>query len=152
MTLRQEVYESGRHAIGPADEFIRFPRRLIYLEFSDSSDGGRDLRPLRAWSRDGQEVDLDVGVYIRLPQESVLSIYRNFREGWRPVLQDITVNAVRDTATEFNTISFFEARQAIDARIKQLLNARMEERMPGVSVAQLHMLEIRVPDAFETAV
>lgn len=125
---------------------------MIYIEFSNSADGGRNLRPLRAWSRDGQEVDLDIGMYFRIPQTSVLPVYRRHRDGWRAVLQDVAVNAIRDTATEFDTIAFFEARQAIDERIKELIDERVDAQLPGVTVAQLHMLEIRVPTRFEEAV
>ena len=56
LTLDPETEFNGRHFLGLGHYFFKYPARLIYVEFSESADGGSRNHKINLWTRDGQEV------------------------------------------------------------------------------------------------
>ena len=49
-TLEHDVYNNGRWFLGLGHEFIKFPRKFQYIEYSNSEEGGTDNTPITCWS------------------------------------------------------------------------------------------------------
>lgn len=52
----QETYDNGRYLLGIGHYFFKYPRRLVYTEFSGASDTNP---PVSVWSNDGQSLDVE---------------------------------------------------------------------------------------------
>lgn len=146
-----DVYENGRHFYGLGSSFVKYPRKLQYVEFSSSSDGGSRNPPLSVWSQDGQEIQLEAGFYFGLRKARITDLYYKYEQGYLPVIEDVAANAIRDVATRFTTLQFFTNRSAIDT----LMQSSLAERVGSCCFADIrvfNLLGISVPTRFRTAV
>jgi len=64
-TIEATEYTAGLHFLGIGHRFIRFPKTIITVEFSDSSRGA-DYPSLRTRTEDGLEVILDISYQFRI--------------------------------------------------------------------------------------
>ncbi|KAA0164462.1 hypothetical protein FNF31_02386 [Cafeteria roenbergensis] len=151
MRIAPEVYENGRHFPGLGSYFVKYPRKLTYMEFSSSADGGSNNGPVTVWSKDGQEIVLEAGFYIRLRKADILEIYYAYQDQVMSVIEDVAANAMRDVATGFTTLQFFTNRSSIDERMSQELGRRISACCYA-DVEVFNMLGIDVPSSFRVAV
>ena len=74
----------------------QFPRKLQYVEFSSSSEGGSRNTVVNAWSRDGQEILLEMGFYFQVVPDTLAALFYEYTEdGYLPVIEDIATNTFR---------------------------------------------------------
>lgn len=74
----------------------QFPRKLQYVEFSSSSEGGSRNTVVNAWSRDGQEILLEMGFYFQVVPDTLATLFYEYTEdGYLPVIEDIATNTFR---------------------------------------------------------
>jgi regulator of protease activity HflC (stomatin/prohibitin superfamily) len=150
-TLYHDVYGNGRWFLGLGQEFIKFPRRFQYLEYSNAEDGGDENKPITCWSKDGQEVTLEVGMYYYHMREKLVDKYYKFTTGTEPVVEKVARHAIRDTCVKFDTIQFFEDRGTIQAALKAMVNKRLIGQT-YCAVPLFNLMSIDVPSLFEAAV
>lgn len=151
MRVNSEVYENGRHFPGLGSFFVKYPRKFQYVEFSSSSDGGSRNGAVGVWSKDGQEISIEAGFYFAVRKANVLDMYYKYKDGFVPVIEDVAANAMRDIATQFDTLEFFTNRSAIDTLMTQELQARVSACC-FADVQVFNLLAIDVPTRFGTAV
>lgn len=144
LQLFPETYTNGRYFLGLGNRFEKFPRKLQYVEFSGG--GAVDV-----WSKDGQEILVEVGFYYRLQKDKIVDLYYRFEHDFESVVVAIAASALRDVATSFDTIEFFTNRESINVRMRTELQQRIRENV-FADIARFELLGITVPAGFEAAV
>lgn len=144
------VYTNGRHFVGLGNYFVTYPRRLQYLEFS--SDAGGVTPPLDAWSKDGQVLYVEAGIYYKLSPEYLTELYYTYQgDEWQQVVNAIAAETIRSVATEYDTLAFFTNRSVIDDSMQRQLADRLYAEL-HFNVTAFNLLAIDVPNYFESAV
>lgn len=152
LNLETTTDTSGRYFLGLGHWFIKFPRNLQYVEFSASTDGGSRNTPINVWSKDGQEIVIEVGFYYQIQPEKLSEIYYKYKDdGYVEVIEDIATNTFRDVATKHDTIAFFNDRVTINKEMHEELTSRLSEIMM-VDVPRFNLLSIDTPTMFEQAI
>lgn len=150
-TIDPVTDEHGRYFLGLGHYFVTYPANLQYIEFSSSSDGGLNNHVVNAWTKDGQEIFVEVGFYYQIIKEKLPELYYLYGEDYRPVIENIATNVFRDVSTRYDTIQFFTQRDAINNVMHAALDARLRETV-YVAVPRFNLLSLDMPDTFETAI
>lgn len=135
-------------------QFIEFPRWALYLEYSNSADGGARNGPVEAWTNDGQEIELSVGFYYTLRKEGIQSMFFNHKQfNWENIVEDVGASALREVATRYTAGAFFTQRNVIqDAMVAELRSQLQDAYAIEVELVQFNFLAVRIPSDFEDAV
>lgn len=149
--LDPETRNNGRYFLGLGHRFIKFPKKLQYIEFSQSVDGGVLNRAITVWTKDGQEVRLEVGFYYKIQPHNLARLYYRFEEDYGAVIRDLAIEAFREVTTEFDTIDFFERRHAINDAMHAALQEALRDEV-FCDVPRFNLLKISVPAKFDDAV
>lgn len=149
--IEEKTYDNGRYFLGLGHGFHVFPRRLQYIEFSESQDGGSRNRPISVWSKDGQSVIIEAGFYYRIIPGNLTNLYFLYKDNYLDKIEDIAMNVLRDVSTQHDTIDFFVQRDAINKAMHESLNARLLDEA-YVEVPRFNLLRLDMPDRFEKAV
>lgn len=137
------VFNNGRYFLGLGLSFIIFPTKLIPIEFIGSSQ-------LRAWSKEGQLVALDLGFYYELDREQMVSIYKKYGEDYQLRFIQLAVKAIKEVTIQYEAEEFFLIRRQIgDHMLAQLQAAYRKE---SLSVELFALREIIIPRDFEQKV
>lgn len=139
-----ETYTSGRIYVGPGSYFVKFPRKLRYVEFSNQY-------ALDVWSRDGQNILIEGSFYYQLRPDRIHDIFYKFGDQYEKIIVGMAAETIRDVATQYTTIEFFGNRTEIDASMSAALESRIyQDAMANVTL--FNLLAIDVPNAFENAI
>lgn len=71
---------------------LQYPRKLQYVEFSNSEEGGLRNQPISVWSKDGQSIILEVGFYFKLLPERLADLYFLYKDNYIHVIEDVAMN------------------------------------------------------------
>jgi regulator of protease activity HflC (stomatin/prohibitin superfamily) len=128
-----------------------------YIEFSNSPTGGSRNKEVSVWSKDGQDIQLELGFYYKIIPEKLLDIYdqhgvrkRNKRAPYIHYIEDLTNEAVKNAAVNFVTTEFFTNRLQIDKTLADAVKVALSP--VGVNVTAFNLLSVTVPTNFENAV
>eukprot|EP00753_Platysulcus_tardus_P017833 PLAT6569.1.p2 GENE.PLAT6569.1~~PLAT6569.1.p2 ORF type:complete len:450 (+),score=234.53 PLAT6569.1:34-1383(+) len=146
-----QVYTSGRYFAGLGNWFITYPKSLRYLEFSNSTDGGSRNKPISAWTFNGQEIVVELGMYYRLEKDRIPDMYLNHETDYLFTLENMAQEALKERTTTFSTIEFFTNRTQVNRVLHEHVNATLYKHM-NVEVPLFNLLGIDLPDEFEDAV
>eukprot|EP00808_Paulinella_micropora_P030790 g23284.t1 len=135
-----EVYNNGRYFIGLGSEFIKFPMDLQLVEFIGPA-------ALRAWSKEGQLVELDMSVEYRLRRSDIFNLYSRYGTDYHGRYQVMTVRAVKQISKEYEAVEFFTHREQIGREMAAALRARFGEEYADVELFNLR--HIGLPNGFE---
>jgi len=137
------VYNNGRYFVGLGSHFITYPVTLQHIEFANDQQ-------LVCWTREGQEVGIDVSWWYRLQRDHVLDIYHRYREDFHSRLVQIGVRMVKEVCSNFTAEQFFSQRQEIGSDMLHVLRTRYEQEWATIEIFNLRALAI--PDGFEAKV
>jgi len=137
------IYNNGRYFLGLGLSFIIFPTKLIPIEFIGSSQ-------MRAWSREGQLISIDLGFYYALEREEMINIYKKYGEDYHVRFRQYAVKALKEVTIQYEAEDFFLIRRQIgDHMLAQL---RATYRKENLSVELFALREIKIPSEFEKKV
>lgn len=117
---RSEVYESGRHMLGPDYFIMAYPATIQDIVL----DG------LSAWSRAddddaGTILSMDVTIQYRIVEERLQAL--NLKVGFDvdQFVRNVCINVVKNVAVNFSADQFLEERRAIEGNISAVLDIEM---------------------------
>lgn len=150
-TVERKPYTSGRYYLGIANHFIRFPRMVNSVLFSDEDAGAKQGPALQSRTRDGLNVRLEVSFQYRLKFEKVYDLYSTLGKDYEPTFLRMAIEQLATAATDHSAHFFFTNRTAISAVMHQRLNDHFQERaFSEVPFFQLRM--VHLPHDFEEAI
>jgi regulator of protease activity HflC (stomatin/prohibitin superfamily) len=132
--------------LGLGHSFVKYPRKLVVIDFSDDPDGeGGPI--LEAGTSDGQAIELEVSVYLQLNETQLPDLYKDFNENFADKLVRIAQSTLKNTAVLFNTTEYFTRRQEIAE--KMALNVDAEFKKVFAYVTLLQLRGVGLPSGFE---
>lgn len=132
-----EIYENGRFVVGPAAEFIHFPRNRITLSYGARETDDRTAIPARTGPGEGQGVDSDSGgqpldlsisFQYLLVKENIPVIYSTYASSWEASYLRFAQQAITNVAQEFNPSAFWRRRAHIEAAMLVAVNQTLFEQ------------------------
>lgn len=146
--IENKVYDNGLYHIGLMHHFIKFPTTVQKIEFFDSyGDPGDTYGPLNSRTQDGLLIHIQLAFHYRLRKDEILSLYSTFAREYEDKFVGQARTTLRDVASLYNAIEFFNNRSAIGDAMHVLLNEDIDEMYADVVYFQ--MREIDLPDEFE---
>lgn len=152
------AYDDGRYFVGLGQGFHIYPKTWQYIEFSNSPDGGARNTPVSCWSKDGQSVFLEIGIYYRIIPTKVLQLFKQegcaktpCLENAQHHLEDIMKTAIRMNSVHFDTLQFFTNRVNISNTISAAVKKAVESEI-FMEVERFNLMSVDLPDKFEDAV
>lgn len=102
------------------------------MEFSNEGDASYSR--LDCWSKNGQNVYLDLSFYMVLNKEKLYNFYMEFGGGWRSIFLQIAIATIKDKANQYNTTAFFTNRAEIKAAFHQVVNTTFFSQSGGALI------------------
>lgn len=150
-TVERKPYTSGRYYLGIANHFIRFPRMVNSVLFSDEDAGAKQGPALQSRTRDGLNVRLEVSFQYRLKFEKVYDLYSTLGKDYEPIFLRMAIEQLATAATDHSAHFFFTNRTAISAVMHQRLNDHFQERAFS-EVPFFQLRTVHLPHDFEEAI
>ena len=140
-----KVYGSGRYAVGPDYTFLKYRADAHSLQLDDlsvfSSSGGSNTSI-------GLEFLLDIDLTYTLVKDEIGMLHTSLASSYNSVISSRAKDAVKNEAVFITFEQFFQARVAVETRLREAVVARWQESpaLPCV-LDQFHLGRIQIPDA-----
>lgn len=139
------VYEAGMHWIGFFKEFISFPSIQQTIEYYTSEGNAVTGR-----TQDGLAISLDISFQYRLVKEGITNLYLTMGESYDSVFWQFARDVVRDVASLYTAIEFFNNRTMIGSDMEMSMVDEFNAEY-NVNIPAYQLLQIDLPDTFEQA-
>ncbi len=143
------TYPSGIYILGIGHSFIKYPRTIQTVEFSNSSDADRGQVVSR--TSDGLEVLLEISFQYSIIKDKLYDLHMSFSEDFRRALINYSVDSITDVATKYSADEFFMKRALIGTDMQQKLTEALSNKV-FVSVQFFQLRDVDLPDPFELAI
>ena len=143
------TYTSGIHIIGIGHSFIKYPRTIQTVEFSNSKDA--DRRQIVSRTSDGLEVLLEISFQYTIIQEKLFDLHMSFGEDFRRTMINYSIDLITDISTVYSANEFFKDRAKIGTEMQKKLNDTLSKTV-FVSVQYFQLRDVDLPDPFELAI
>jgi regulator of protease activity HflC (stomatin/prohibitin superfamily) len=140
--IEDKVYEKGFFHIGPINQFIKFPKTVQPIEFYESY-------PLNSRTKDGLLIHIQLSFQYKLRKAELIELYGTFALDYENYFISQSRTTLRDVASFYNAIEFFNNRTFIGDVMFQYLIQDIDVMYADVVYFQLR--EIDLPDEFEEA-
>ncbi len=148
--IEEKVYEKGLYHIGLLHHFIKFPKTVQKIEFFDTTgDPGETPGPLNSRTKDGLNIHIQLAFHYRLRKADILTLYQTFAIDYEDRFVGQARTTLRDVASLFNAIEFFNNRTAIGDLMESYLITDID--VMYADIVYFQMREIDLPDEFEEA-
>jgi len=148
--IESKVYEKGYYHIGLFHRFIKFPKTVQKIEFFSSlGNPGDTLGPLNSRTKDGLLIHIQLAFHYKLQKSKILDLYGTFALEYEDRFIGQARTTLRDVASFYNAIEFFNNRTSIGETMEEYLANDLSDMF--VDVMFFQMREIDLPDEFEEA-
>ncbi|MGR3810721.1 prohibitin family protein [Jiulongibacter sp. NS-SX5] len=152
--VKDNTLKSGLNVVNPLVEVHEFDIKTQNYTMSGITDeghkGGDDA--IRALSKDGLEVTIDLTVLYRIIPESAPSIYRELGKAYRDVIvRPIARTRIRDLAANYEAVSLYSSkREEFQNKIFDAIEKDFTQR--GLVLEQLLVRNITLPVSVKAAI
>ncbi len=140
--IENKVYEKGFYHIGPINHFIKFPKTVQPIEFYESY-------PLDSRTQDGLLIHIQLSFQYQLRKAELIQLFRTFALDYENYFISQSRTTIRDVASFYNAIEFFNNRTFIGDAMFDYLVQDINAMFADIVYFQLR--EIDLPDEFEEA-
>ncbi|MFX0125426.1 MAG: SPFH domain-containing protein [Candidatus Hodarchaeota archaeon] len=140
--IEDKVYEKGFYHIGPINHFIKFPKTVQPIEFYESYS-------LDSRTKDGLLIHIQLSFQYKLRKTDLIELYGTFALDYENYFISQSRTTLRDVASFYNAIEFFNNRTFIGDVMSEYLVQDIDAMFADVVYFQLR--EIDLPDEFEEA-
>lgn len=103
--MSRKIYPPGRYFIGLAHWFILIKKTYITIDLSNDPGG---LGIIDTRTKDGLELSVEVSFQYRLEEDKLWDVFDKFAENYHDIVVAIARGSIRDSASQYNAIQFFE--------------------------------------------
>mmetsp|Transcript_33995 Transcript_33995/g.108489 ORF Transcript_33995/g.108489 Transcript_33995/m.108489 type:complete len:325 (+) Transcript_33995:104-1078(+) len=155
----ERVFEGGRHFIWLRHSFIKFPRRLVNLEFSDFGRGESDQAPISARTgpdpddkeSGGQPIRLCVAFQYQIARRDVPRIYQTFGALHEASYLRFAQQAITNEAQMFTPRAFWTDRKKVEGQLLGKVNETLY-RQGYATVHDLQLLRVDFNSNYEDTI
>eukprot|EP00931_Biecheleriopsis_adriatica_P088891 TRINITY_DN63118_c0_g1_i1.p2 TRINITY_DN63118_c0_g1~~TRINITY_DN63118_c0_g1_i1.p2 ORF type:complete len:297 (+),score=70.11 TRINITY_DN63118_c0_g1_i1:70-960(+) len=149
-TVEQKPYTGGRYYLGIGNHFIKFPRMVKSVLFSDDYADKKEGPALQSRTKDGLNVRLEVSFQYRLIFDKVYDLYFTLGADYEPIFLRMAIEQLSIAATEHNAHFFFTNRSMIGAEMHDKLNNHFQAHA-FAEVPFFQLRTVHLPNDFEEA-
>jgi len=135
----QKVYFEGRHFLGVANEFIKYPMGWQLVEYTDdnvydNSTGQVDFickieeAPLDAATSEGLTVSVELSLYFTIPPQQLINFYTTYSTNYQDSIANECKKVLKDCVTKFTTNELFSARVNISNTMRDYVGKALSRR------------------------
>ena len=148
-TISPEVKENGLYFIGIGHSFIKFPKTVQTIEFSEEKTANRG--PIESRTSDGLEVTLEISFQYILQPDKLYDLYNTYGPKYGNVFQNIAINILTEEATKYTAYNFFMDRGKIKDDFQYELNLRFDKNCFS-NIQFLQLRSVNLPNLFEQSI
>jgi len=126
-----EVYDPGRHLIGPFNNFLIFPASVQTIEFTSETrikPQGLRFDPLMAQDSSGLPVTLHVSVQYKLVKEDIGKLYSEYNTAYDTQLVNTIRKQITQTSTKFEVNQIWEKRDHFQRTMHSMIDAEIRTK------------------------
>lgn len=147
---------NGLYFLGIGHSFIRFPKTVQLIEFSNSTESFEEetshkTPPIKSRTSDGLEVSLEISFQYSLQPENLYKLYRRFDTSYKVIFKNIATDILTEAATNYTAYDFFTERGAIKDYFQRKLNNHFNETCYA-NIEFLQLRRVELPTKFEDAI
>lgn len=150
-TISKDAYTSGRYFLGIGAYFIKFPKSVITLLFSEQSSERKDGPAMLSRTFDGLNVKLEVSFQYRLNPLKLYDLYTTLGPEYEKILIRTAFEHLTTAATKHTAHDFFTNRSFIAFEMQKGLNKNFQD----ACFAEVPLFQLRtvyLPELFENAI
>lgn len=147
---KNTLYQPGVYLAGWGKSFIEFPRIFAEIDMA-GGDADTSTGSVNARTYDGLSVIIDVSFQYSLPYgdaSKFFSMFDQFSDKYEEIVTAVTRDNIRDSASNFTAINFFENRTSIGIAMEKSLKHELSNININVEFFQLR--SVRLPAKYET--
>lgn len=149
--IEEQVYEHGRYYLGLGHKFIKFPKMVRSVVFSNDPSGLKHGPALESRTNDGLRVQLEVSFQYKLKVDEVNNMYMTLGPEYQQTFVRMAIDQITAEATLHNAYDFFANRTLIAVNMHSMLDTHF--RKHGFSeVPFLQLRTVHLPTVFEDAI
>ncbi|CEM37183.1 unnamed protein product [Vitrella brassicaformis CCMP3155] len=148
-TVGKRTYFPGRYLLGLGHFFVKFPRTLQTISFSDDSDRSAPL--LKSRTSDGLEVSLEISFQYLIDSTRLHDLYMKFGKDYHPTYIRLAQDLLTDAATNYTAYKLFQTPADIRERMEDVMND-VFQRQAFASVGGFQLKTVSLPPLFEQAI
>jgi len=143
------VKENGLYFIGIGHSFIKFPKTVQTIEFSNSKTANQG--PIQSRTSDGLEVTLEISFQYILQKDQIYNLYTKYGKNYNYIFQNIAIHSLTEEATKYTAYNFFMDR----GKIKDDFQSELDKIFQNLCYSNIQFLQLRsvdLPNLFEASI
>ena len=148
-SISPKVKENGLYFIGIGHSFIKFPKTVQTIEFSNQKKANKG--PIQSRTSDGLEVTLEISFQYILNKDKIYELYSKYGKNYDYIFQNIAVHILTEEATKYTAYNFFMDRGKIKDDFQKELNEMFEELCYS-NIQFLQLRSVDLPNLFEESI
>ena len=146
--IGKEAYESGRYILNPFKSFLKYPKNLVTIEFSENKKA--ESTPLQTRTGEGLSVVLSVSFQYQLIKEKIPDLYNLANIYFHSTYVRISRDVILKVGGMFNATDYWMNRVKIAEIMKQTMDNELVKAF-GHCVS-LQLLKIELPKTYEDSI
>jgi regulator of protease activity HflC (stomatin/prohibitin superfamily) len=148
-SISPNVKENGLYFIGIGHSFIKFPKTVQTIEFSNSKTANQG--PIQSRTSDGLEVTLEISFQYILQKDQIYNLYTKYGGGYNYIFQNIAIHILTEEATKYTAYNFFMDRGKIKDDFQYELD-KIFQQLCYSSIQFLQLRSVDLPSLFEASI
>lgn len=149
-TVSPQTMANGLYFLGIGHSFIKFPRTVQTIEFSNDRNANRQA--LQSRTSDGLEVVLEISFQYILQPEHLHNLYFKYGLEYKHVIENVAIDVLTQEATNYNAYDFFNEI----GKIKDDFQRTLDKQLNTTCSANVQFLQlirnVDLPALFEQAI
>jgi regulator of protease activity HflC (stomatin/prohibitin superfamily) len=143
------VYESGRYFLGPAVQFIRFPKTFVNIEFSQR-EGAND-GPIQTRTKNGVPITIYASFQYKIQRDNITALYNKYGTNYEGPMIRVARNYILQAAGDYDSMDFWLKRSQIGSEMLSFLRNNLGPNM-FVEIRMMQLLNIELPPKYEQSI
>ncbi|CAE7370430.1 vps18 [Symbiodinium natans] len=119
------IYEGGRHFIGPWKSFVSFPSTRVTVSFANQKGTGSTQGPLETRTKDGLALTLQLAFQYRIDKNYLGKLFALANLNYEPLFVRNARDVLLKAAADYDAPQYWEEREKIGHEMQSLLNKRL---------------------------
>ena len=146
--IGSEAYDSGRYILNPFKSFLKYPKNLVTIEFSESKNV--EAAPLQTRTGEGLAVILSVSFQYQLIKEKITDLYNLANVNFHSTYVRISRDVILKVGGMFNATDYWMNR----IKIAEIMKLNMDKELFKAfgHCVSLQLLKIDLPKTYEDSI
>jgi len=147
-SIGKSAYDSGRYILNPFKSFLKYPKNLVTIEFSENKKA--EAAPLQTRTGEGLSVILSVSFQYQLIKEKISDLYNLANINFHSTFVRISRDVILKVGGMFNATDYWMNR----VKIAEIMKLNMDKELFKAygHCVSLQLLKIELPKTYEDSI